>query len=262
MSLSETLSQNVQNIVESFIGKIVEKYSVDREEVLSLWTGGTASVSTKPKAKPKPKTELATVDMDDISIERLNSCNKGELVALCKSRGCKCTGTKEVLIARLLGKEDAPSKATKAVKSSEKTAPKTVVKGKKAERAAATVDVVKKLTADIPVIPIRRNVHNNLEHPETGLVFDRKTEMVIGKQQEDGTIADLTDEDIEACKRFKFKYNIPDNLDKKDNLDNVKIEELGDDSDIEVEIEADDDEEVEIDDEEGEEEDEDIEEDD
>jgi hypothetical protein len=240
MSLSQTLLKNVENIVESFIDKIVEKYSLDKEELVFLWTNGAKT----PKST-KPAVDLESVDMDDISLERLHKCNKAELVALCKSRGCKCTGTKEILIDRLLGKEETTKDSKNKAESNTET--KSSAKTKKTERATASIDVVKKLTADIPVIPIRRNAYGNLEHPETGLVFDRKTETVIGKQQDDGTIADLTDEDIEACKRFKFKYTTPDNLEKKGGLDNVKIEELGDDSDIEV-VEDGDEEEVEIDD--------------
>ena len=202
MSLSQTLLQNVENIVESFVDKIVEKYSINKDELLSLWMNNNSSPK-KEKQTIKPK--LDSVNMDDISLERLHKCNKAELVALCKSRGCKCTGTKDVLIDRILGKDEtAKPKSTAPVK--EKTKSPTKGSSKKTEKIT---DVVKKLTADIPVIPIRKNTHGNLEHPETGLVFDRKTETVIGKQQDDGTISELEDEDIEACKKFKFRYNIP-----------------------------------------------------
>lgn len=164
MSLSQTLLQNVENIVESFVAKIAEKYSLDKTELMSLW-------QQKGSAKPK-KPELDSVDMDDISVERLNKSTKAELVALCKSRGHKCTGTKDILIDRLRGKEES----TKPKATESKATKPGPAKTKKTERATAAVDVVKKLTADIPVIPIRRNAHGNLEHPETGLVFDRKTE--------------------------------------------------------------------------------------
>lgn len=245
MSLSQTLAKNIETAVESYVETIAEKYKLDKDELLSLW-----SSKTRPKkVASKAKTAVEEIDMDDISLERLHKCNKAELVALCKSKGCKCTGTKEVLIDRLLGKEES---------TAPKTEKKTAEKPKKSDRATGSADVIKKLTADVPVVPVRRNAHGNFEHPETGLVFDRKTETVIGKQEDDGTVAPLTDDDIEACKRFKFKYNIPDNLDKKDNLNNVKIAELGEDSDVEIADDGDDDE-IEIDDDEDpEEEDEDV----
>lgn len=250
MSLSQALTKNIEMAIESYVKTVSEKYNLDKDQLLSLWFGSEVKSVSK-------KATVETIDMDDLSIERLHKCNKAELVALCKSKGTKCTGTKEVLIDRLLGKEESGMAKPKVEKKTE-----TKEKPKKADRAIASVDVVKKLTADIPAIPIRRNAHGNLEHPETGLVFDRKTETVIGKQEDDGTIADLTDEDIEACKRFKFKYAIPDNLDKKDNLDNVKIEELGnDDSDVEI-VEDDDEDEVELEEDEADEVEDEVEDDD
>jgi hypothetical protein len=239
MSLNKMLIENIQNLIESFVSEVSEKYSLDKDDLLSLWTDTPSGPKTAKK--PKAKTDLESVDMNDISLERLHKSNKAELIALCKSHGHKCTGTKEILIDRLLGKEQSTNKTT-TKKSSPKVKTKT-----KIERSTASIDVVKKLTSDIPVIPIRRNAHGNLEHPETGLVFNRKTETVVGKQQDDGTIASLTDDDIQECKRYKFKYTIPDCLDKKDNnLDNVKIDELGDDTDIDI-VEEEVDEEVEID---------------
>jgi hypothetical protein len=64
---------------------------------------------------------------------------------------------------------------------------------------------------------------------------------VVGKQQDDGSVADLTDEDIEKCKKFKFVYDIPSNLDTNTGLDKVKISGIEDDEDIPVEEDEDED---------------------
>jgi len=254
MSLSQTLTKNIENAIQSYIETIAEKYDLNKEELVSLWSGS----ESKPK-NTKPKTAVETIDMDDVSLERLHKCNKAELVALCKSKSLKCTGTKEQLMDRLLGKDPSSEKPKKEDKGKAKDEPEAKPKvTKKADRAGASADVIKKLTADIPVIPIRRNAHGNLEHPETGLVFDRKTETVIGKQEDDGKVSELTDEDIEACKRFKFKYNIPNNLDKKVNFNNVKVAGLDDDSDSEIEVIEESEEEIEMDDDDEVEEDEEI----
>lgn len=221
MSLSEALQNSVENVIQTYISNIAERYNLNRDELNSMWTSG----------QMKKKPQLETIDMNDISIERLHKSNKAEITALCKSRGLKCTGTKDVLINRLLGKEEGEKKeAKKEVKDLKEVKSEKKVVGKKEPEKKQTVDIVKKLTADIPVIPIRRNAYGNFEHPETRLVFNRKTETVIGKQQDDGSLSELTDDDIESCKRFKFKYDLPNNLDKKENLDNIKIDEL--DSDI------------------------------
>lgn len=53
----------------------------------------------------------------------------------------------------------------------------------------------------------RLNKFNNFAFSDTGLILKSKTEMyIIGKQLPDGTIQDLTLDDIEICKINKFKY--------------------------------------------------------
>ena len=238
MSLSETLFKHFENAIETYVTNIAEKYNLDKHELITMWNSGSKKVTSR---SVKPTQDLTSVDMDDLSLERLNSCNKAELSALCKAKGCKCTGTKAALIDRLLGRENGPE--PKKTSDSKKKAEPTKKTTKKTDRATASLEVVKKLTADIPVIPLRRNAHGNLVHPETSLVFDKKLNMVVGKQEDDGTVSELTDDDIEACKRFKFKYTIPDNLDNKGDLENIKIDELDESSDVEVVMDDDDEEE-------------------
>jgi hypothetical protein len=239
MSLNQSLIKSVNSLVSEFVQTISVKYNLNREELMKLWD------SENQAAPTKSNNELTNIDMADLSFERLNKCNKQELVALCKSRKQKCTGTKQELMQRLLGGEENSSEKKKAEPQENKPAPAKKSSPKQpTSRASSSLSVVKKLTSDIPVLAIRRNAHDNLEHPETGLVFDRQTHIVIGKQQADGTIAELTDADIESCKRFKFKFNIPTDLDKKLNLNNVKIDELGDDEVLENIEDEEEDEEV------------------
>lgn len=240
-----SLTQAIESVIENYVEKISEKFGLDKSELMAIWNSNETKT---PRAAPRavPKQSLESIDMTDLSIERLTKASKAELTALCKARSCKCTGTKDVLINRLLGKEeDAPVQKSKK----EKSEPKAKAKTAKTERGAAATDVVKKLTADIPVIPVRRNNFGNFVHPESGIVFDRATYTAIGKQEDDGKVSDLTDEDIETCKRYKFKYNIPSNLDKN-SLENVKIEGIDDDSDVEAVEEDIEEEEIEEDDEE------------
>lgn len=69
---------------------------------------------------------------------------------------------------------------------------------------------------------LRKNKFNNYEHLETKFIFDKTTKKVIGKQLDDGTIIELTIEDIEVCKKYRFKYLIPvmitDKLIKKESI--------------------------------------------
>jgi hypothetical protein len=216
--------------VKLYITSISEKYNIDKKELEQMWSEGNIS---KKSSKP-----IVDIDMEDLSIERLMKCTKQELIALCKSHRKKCTGKKEELIARLQEKEEIQAEK-KAIKT-----------GKSVRSTTQSVDVINKLTSNITAIAVRKNAYENLEHPETRLVFDKNTKKVYGRQEDDGSVSELVDEDIENCKKFKFPYDVPSNLDKKSRMEQVKVDELDDEED-EVEVVNDEDEEVEVVDDEG-----------
>jgi hypothetical protein len=238
MSLSQQLVKQLENTLDLYIDNIAQKYNLDRDELLQLWSGDDAPAKpSRPtnvaKAVRTPKTPLEIVDTDDISPERLLKCNKAELSALCKSHGKKCTGKKEELIARLRETTPGPVTSKKAAvasttKAGSAKAAGTKAGSAKAARATESHAVIKKLMTNVLAVPVRSNAYGNLEHPETRLVFNKTTKKVCGKQEDDGKVSDLTDDDIENCKRFKFPYDVPSNLDKKGNSEKVQIEELDD----------------------------------
>jgi hypothetical protein len=234
MSFRENLFNDIKKHVENYIEHVSLKFNIDKNILLSEWEG---------KLPNENRPKLENVDLDDLSRERLLRCNKAELSALCKSKGLKLAGKKEDLLDRLLNIDNNTPViiSEKKVKNTKKT----------------DSEIIKKITSDIPVFLLKQNDHGNFEHAETGFVFDKHTETVIGKQEKDGTISELLEDDIETCKKFKFQYHLPKNLDKN-NLDNVKIQELEDDdlileeaknhddikienSDEEIDIEEDDD---------------------
>ncbi|MBS0627728.1 MAG: hypothetical protein JSS09_05910 [Verrucomicrobia bacterium] len=205
-----SFDNQLNTLLNNFFSAVADKYSVSREEIKNLWLNGAPSAQSA-------QSTLIKVDTNDISNERLLKSNKTELVALCKSRGLKYSGTKDELMQRLRGGNEEPKEAKEVAKAKVPT--------KKADRAMAAVSVIQKLTSEAPTVPLRKNKFNNHEHPPTRFVFDTKTEEVIGKQNDSGTVEDLTDEDIQTCKKNKFKYRVPDNL-EKNNVNNVTIREL------------------------------------
>ena len=62
-------------------------------------------------------------------------------------------------------------------------------------------------------LAIKINKFNNHEHEPTKLVFRKETKMVYGKQSGDKVLP-LTEEDIEECKKNKFKWEEPAKLSK------------------------------------------------
>ena len=214
MSLNQTVAKALNEAVTNFIKQIATKYNLDTNELLSEWDD-TSPVKAKIPAKKSSTPDVAPITGDNMDEASLSKYKKPELQALCRQKALKCTGTKEQLIGYLLGKDvsSPPSKKEAPVK-------------KVVEDKNISTPVAKKLTSSIPTVAIRRNQYGNHEHPDTSLVFDKKTKKAIGKQNQNGTIDDLTPEDIDICNQWKFQYVIPSNLDKKMELKDVKVDEL------------------------------------
>ena len=90
------------------------------------------------------------------------------------------------------------------------------------------------------MLKISRNSFGNYEHRETRLVFDPATKEVIGIQEPDGKVSELTVEDIQMCREYRFDYRIPETIHRRENKEN--LEEL-DEDDCEEECEEDEEEE-------------------
>ena len=214
MSLNQTVAKALNEAVNNFISKIAIKYDLDQNELMTEWDSTTTS-KNKASVKKSSTPDTAPITGDNMDEATLSQYKKSDLQALCRQKALKCTGTKEQLVGYLLGKDTnkTPSKKEAPVK-------------KAIETKTISTPVAKKLTSSIPTVAIRRNQHGNHEHPDTSLVFDKKTKKAIGKQNKDGTIDDLTPEDIDICNQWKFQYVLPSNLDKKMALKDVKVDEL------------------------------------
>lgn len=209
MSLSEIIKINIEKTISIFIDGVSKKFKIDKNELYKLWS----SIDNK-------EIEFKEVEIIELcsSVKSgLLKLSKAELIELCKSKGLKTKGTKAEL-AEFISNVDTDKKIETSQK---KVSPKTLSK-----------PVIKKLVDQIPNIIIKRNKFNNLEHEESKLVFDNKTQKVYGTQNPDGSVSNLTKDNINICNKYKFEYYIPDNLDEK-NDDNVEVEELDDDDEIE-----------------------------
>jgi hypothetical protein len=215
----QTITKEIDVFIQTFIKQVSNKYKIDSGELKSMWNGDEITQNIKESIRPK-----------EIDYETLLKCNKAELIAHCKSFGHKCSGPKNILINRLLGKEDVPSNDVKVIDSKKSKSTKSSQK-----EAVKQTSVVKTLTANIPDVVIRRNQYDKYEHPETGLIFDNESKLVIGKQNDNGSVDPLTEEDIDMCNAFKFKFTIPLDLDSKSTLVDVKVDELEEDEELEIE---------------------------
>lgn len=192
MSFSELITKAVEKVIFSYVESVSKKYNISKDELLNLYRGVETNVP-EVVAKPQPQNET--------SLGELNKLTKTELAAHCKARGLKTTGTKPELIERLTGNSVAKRPTTTTEK-------KTSIEKKSEEKP-----VIKGIANYIQAVQIKKNSFGNFEHSETGLIFDKTTHRVIGKQNASGKVDTLNDSDIEICNKYKFKYDIPENLD-------------------------------------------------
>ena len=211
------ITQCIEARVHAYTAALADRYGFDAKDAWTVWTGSPAT--STPTAPPPTTGSNAT--LEPVNPAELLRSSKAALVAMCRMRGLKRSGTKAVLIGRLLGNAEGDTKGTtgQTTEGKKRTA-------RKPKGPAPVPPVVKKVTSGIPVIKIAKNEHGNYEHAPSRIVFDAVTKRAIGTQGDDGEIVPLTDDDIDQCNAYKFKYDLPENLDHNTELDAVKVDEL------------------------------------
>lgn len=274
------LSEYVNNHIREYCKVISQKYNLDEEEIYAIWSGKAASTSSKPSpvslsaALPVDKKSTPVVfsasatgtseDDFDLSPQGLNKATKPILVTICKARNLKTTGTKDELKNRILEAlglvESSTANSVKESKKESKEKPDKVVEKVKKPPAKKSSpskrspvnkeDVPVRKLVEAPKISVSRNKWGNYEHADSHLVFNPQTQKVFGKQQEDGSVTTLTAEDIEECKRWKFNWELPENLNngkkedepafvKEDSDEDEQVEDVDDVEEIDEMVEDD-----------------------
>lgn len=255
-----SFADKIENIILELLQNIGEKYSIPFEDLESIYRSnkkvpqkeekpekkvspktvkiediliGKKEIVTEPKKvenKSSPKKTNRDVDLEkmksdpDLDPIKLNNYSVDELKGLCKRYSLKVSGKKAELVKRLLGKEGEEDEKTEE-KVTKKISPEKKPTKKQEQTEAKILE--EKITSKTPTLNVRRNGFGNFEHQSTGLVLDPQTKCVFGKQMEDGSVADLTPDDIDQCNKYKMNYILPENLNKnKKGLDDVKVEEV------------------------------------
>lgn len=209
----KALEKGIDSSISTFIGRLAAKYGLERAALMEEWAG------------------VSQGDVDNsaggvVDTGELLKANKAELAQMCKERGLPCSGTKEVLRKRLInvGGDNDNTTAPKAKNAQPKVAKKTTI--------------LEKIEKKRPLIVPEQSEFGNWIHAETRLTFDTSSGQVVGRENDDGVVEDLTPADIEQCNRYGLNYTIPENLDKKVGLSEVHVDGLEEDeSDEESECE-------------------------
>lgn len=223
-TLSVKLIENINNLINVYIDELSEKYNIDKKELADIWYGNKNDSVVEKKVVEKKVVEKKVekkINYTDDDVGKLAKMKKEDLMMLCKEKNVnfKSKSTKQDLINLLIGEKGGETK------NNDKKETKVE---KRVEKKEDIPTVLKKLSNTTPTVAIRRNAFDNFEHPESKLVFDEKTKIVIGKQNDDGTVDELSPDDIDTCNKYKLEYNMPFNLDlkTKDEKMNKDIENI------------------------------------
>lgn len=215
--LVKQINEIIDSKVKIFLRDLSGIYNLDEEQLQSIWKIATTTV------------ENTTTPVENETPEKLyNKMKKNELIELIKERGLVAGKSmkKEQLIKLLIEGKPTPQEKSKLDKKGEKI-----------------LDTILKKKCEIF---LTKNQFNNFEHKDTTFVFNSKNKKVIGKQNQDGSINPLTQEDIELCDKYKFQYEIPENLDEDDEeIGGEDVQEIQDMIDDTTHIMSDDDFEIE-----------------
>jgi len=193
--------------MESFLPILAQELNIDKTAITDLWSRFSA----------------------------YNKMKKPELHAICCDNNYENTGVKYNLIESIILKKPQ-SVAQPTLKQS-------TLKKKPMEKKITTyIENVRK-----PVVEVSLNKFGNYEHDESGLVFDKVTKQVVGKQDyETGEVTQLTEDDFMTCKMYGVEVRVPDNLNQHRVYGGPSVKETLDDIEEMVNLDDDDDSDEEI----------------
>ena len=187
-SLTDAIKIFVKGVLDEGSKRIAEKFDVSIEEASSLWNdiqldlpditqvkkGGTKNTkSTKKKANSD----------DESDTEESSGCVHKLMRGPRAGESCG---------EKISGKSQTGNYCTKHITHENKA--QSEKKAKKSDKSEKE-------------LRIGKNKFGKYSHSATGLVFRSKDEKIVyGRQDEDGKIHKLTDEDIEMCKKYRFQY--------------------------------------------------------
>ena len=232
MSNSKLFKQIDSTILE-FCDVIAKKYKLNKNDIFSLWNDESNDEVASTTSAVSTKKEVVAMEL---TREKVNTSSKEVLMAFCKSVGIKQSGKKEEIVIRLMEWLDKNEGNTSVAST---TSAKPVVSSKKSSsKNTPAPPVLSSITEKVGSVEIRKNKFGNYEHFESGLVFNNESKNAIGRQNNStGKIDSLTPKDIELCKKFKFKYIIPENLSTDKGLNSVKVEDVDDEEEEELDEE-------------------------
>jgi hypothetical protein len=205
----DSLSAGIKIFVQNFLNKasknVAEKFDISQEEAMDIWKDLYNDLETIPSCKIKSSSHKK---------ERKPRAKKEEKQEENEHSGGCCVH----LLSR--GPRIGEECGNKIHKNSQ-TGKYCTIHIKLENKAHKEVKKSKKKEKSNVEIAIKKDSnYGRYVHTSTGLVFKSPTEkIIIGRQDENGNLLKLTNEDIENCKKHRFVYDKTCVEDKHDNSD-------------------------------------------
>lgn len=239
ISIIEGFEKCIKEAIQVYSDKISEKYDIDSKELQEIWNNlsfdikltsknkenkeNKETVKKSPVQKKENKTEKQNKkekDGDDEADEADEDDRCPYVFTKGKNSGQSCNAKlKDGLTycskhQKCEGIGQAEKKKTP--KTKESISSKAVgTTSKKSSPEKRPIEKIIKLNNDI----------NKLWHAETELVFKSKDERVVIASYRDDSLNPLTDDDIELCEKYGFKYEREENLTEEVLEEESKIQE-------------------------------------
>ena len=211
--LRDLTNDSLKDIVYNTLSKIIEQRILNIKNNICMKYN--LNITDLNKVFNNNIVSLVSNDNNDKLKDNYLKMTKKELSEICKSKKLTVSGTKDELIKKIID-FDAKSKNDK-------------------------IPITKKIFENKLFINISRNKFGNFEHKESKLLIDKDTECIYGKQCDDGSVVELTPDDIETCKKYNFKYKLPENLNNysvSNDLKDIDLSEYEEEVDDDIEEEA------------------------
>lgn len=179
--------------ISGFIDRITNECDIDRATLEAIWSNQkNHSVQNRHKSKDVNTNEESK---SGCIYEYVKGAKKGEHCGITPKDGKSyCTTHKRF--------EDDGQKEQKILPTSKRGS-----KGKSLPKNRSVANP-RKNKVDGPVLRMNKTI-NKIWHPDTSLVFRSRIDKIVIGKAVDGVVNDLSDEDIEKCKEYGFRFVEP-----------------------------------------------------
>ncbi len=212
--LKTDLFNSIEQHIDSLLTTISTKYNIDKHELKNLWCNldESTNVENQPQRTEEvtqsvPVTETTsttTTTEKAYDINNIHDYDVKTLKGILKSLGLKVSGKKADLISRIMNSENEPKKSPSRKSPSKKSSKK--------KKQTRLLPINGKIELQKRQIHFKK-IDNFHVHEDSNLIIDSETKIIIGKYDIDTkSMVNLTENDINICKKYKFRFNMPENL--------------------------------------------------